>query len=99
MMNGITSITVQITPPFRSNWEYQVVISLHPSGEHIRNYTSLLDSFTQNNLYPFTMYKIELQVRQRSTSSGPWSYPATHVAKTLEEGIDVHLLKINVDNN
>ena len=108
MMNDTTSITVQITAPSSFSWEYQVCISLHPSGEHIRNYTSLVDSFrltmtkTIDNLYPFTMYKIELRVRiifKRFSSSEPWSYPATRIAKTLEEGIDVHLLKINVDNN
>lgn len=99
-MNDTTSVTVQITAPSGLIWEYEIGISLHPSGEHIRTYTvsPLVGSFRLYSLYPFTMYNIELRVRW-SISSGPWSYPATRVAKTLEEGIDVHLLKINIDNN
>ena len=98
-MNGTTSITVQITGSYNSNWEYQISTSLQPSGEHIRTQDARFRLMTETipNLYPFTMYRIELRVR--SSHSEPWSYPVSREAKTLEEGIvDIQLLKINVDN-
>jgi hypothetical protein len=89
-MKDTTSITVQITGFSGSNREYQLNISLQASGEHIRtlNANELTMTTTIDNLHPFTMYKIELRVRIRS--SDPWSYPATREVKTLEEGIDDH---------
>lgn len=98
-MNGTTSITVQITGSYSSNWEYQLNITLQASGEHIRLLFGRLTTtiIIIDDLYPFTMYKIELRVQ--SPSLQLWSYPTTREAKTHEEGIvDIQLLKINVDN-
>ena len=97
MMNGITSIIIQIMGSYDSNWEYQICTSLQASGEHICTQDGLTMTATIYNLYPFTMYKLELRVRK--SSSEPWSYPASREAKTVEEGIDVQLLTISVDSN
>ena len=95
-----TTITAQITGLSGFLWEYQLsIILLQANGE--KTYVSdrldggqPTETTVIRNLYPFTMYNIELQVRRSTTD--PWSYPASREVKTLEEGIQ--LLKLDTLN-
>ena len=87
-MTSATTITVQISGRF--GFHYQLNSTLQENGEKISTNRSdrlqtNLETIPIENLYPFTTYKIELQVRRSDTA--PWSYPASRVVKTLEEGI------------
>ena len=83
-MIDTTTIGVRILEYLGSDWEYQFTVKLQSSGEEISNHTATKDATVIKNLYPFTMYKIELQIRNGTEY---WSYPFSRKIRTHEEGI------------